>query len=170
MNAEQFVKKYYTHAANSQAKHGISAVFILAQAALESGWGKSAPGYNFFGIKDRTNHPDKRQLLRTTEYSNSATLSFPEIIKIEEIDQPGQPKYKYTIRDWFRKYDSPEDAFDDHSLFFYRNPRYRQAMGALGNPRQFAIQVAKAGYATDPNYATTLIKIIDTIEKYLPEK
>jgi flagellum-specific peptidoglycan hydrolase FlgJ len=170
MTPEQFVKRYYTHAANSEAKHKISAVFILAQAALESGWGKSAPGFNFFGIKDRSGVPAKRQLLRTTEYSNSATLKFPEIISIERIEISGKERFKYTIRDWFRKYDSAEEAFDDHALFFYKNPRYRQALGSLHNPRQFAVQVAKAGYATDPNYARTLIRIIDKIEEYLPEK
>ena len=51
--------------------------------------------------------------------------------------------------------------------FFYTNGRYRLALGVADDPLQMAIQVAKAGYATDPNYAEKLFKIISTIEQIL---
>ena len=51
MTAKEFIQTYKPFAMESERKTGISHLFILAQAALESGWGKRAPGYNFFGVK-----------------------------------------------------------------------------------------------------------------------
>lgn len=164
MTPKQFVEKFRLYALATESKSGISATFILAQAALESGWGKKAPGYNFFGIKDRSGKDENRQLLTTTEFSTRDDLKFPEIISITPVMMNNRQMYRYRIRDYFRKYNSPEDSFDDHSQFFYKNPRYRVALGSAKDPVQFAIQVAKAGYATDPDYANTLIKVIRMIE------
>ena len=69
MNPSEFVKKYFEYARNSEKKSGISAVFILAQATNESGWGRVAPLNNFFGIKDHDSINGNEQLLLTTEYS-----------------------------------------------------------------------------------------------------
>lgn len=76
-----FVEKYKEFALATEQKTGIKAVFTLAQAGLESGWGKSAPGNMFFGVKATKSTPkDKRQLLRTTEVLSSPNVAFPEII------------------------------------------------------------------------------------------
>lgn len=165
MKPSEFVKKYYTYAKASEIKSGISSVFILAQAAIESAWGKVAPGNMFFGVKDTDGVNGNEQLLKTTEYSRRADLEFPEIISITPVIINGQKYFRYRVKDYFRKYDSPEDCFDDHASFFYKNSRYRKALGVAHDPVQFAIQVAKAGYATDPNYSDTLIKVIRIIEK-----
>ena len=162
-----FVKLLYPFAKATQDKTGISAIAILAQAALESGWGKSCPGWMFFGVKDSDGLNGNEQLLTTTEYSRSATLKFPEIISITPCIRNGQKYFKYVIKDWFRKYVSPEECFTDHASFFLRNPRYAKALSVRENPYAFFVEIAKAGYATDPNYATLLGSIAKTIEKNL---
>ena len=166
MKPEEFVKRYMPFALNSGAKSGISAVFILAQAAIESGWGRVAPGNNFFGVKDTDGVNGNEQLVVTTEYSRRADLKFPEVISVTPVMVNGEHYFKYRVKDYFRRYDSPEDCFDDHALFFYRNARYRNALGVAKDPIQFALQVAKAGYATDPNYGDKLIKVIKTIQRH----
>ena len=165
MNPIEFVKKYQKYAMNSEKKSGISAVFILAQAAIESGWGRVAPGNAFFGVKDTDGINNNEQLLITTEFSRRADLKFPEIISVEPVVIKGQHYFKYRVKDYFRKYNSPEECFDDHANFFKKNPRYRFAMAVAGDPEQMALQVARAGYATDPGYADTLLKVIQRIKK-----
>lgn len=78
-------------------------------------------------------------------------------------------KYEYIVRDWFRKYDSPEDSFTDHAKFFFENKRYKDALHVKDDPYKFAEAIARAGYATDPNYAASLKATIKTIEKNLPK-
>lgn len=165
MKTEDFVKKYLKDAKASEKKSGISAVFTLAQAAIESGWGEVAPGNMFFGIKDTDGINGNEQLLTTTEYSRRNDLKFPVIISITPVIRKGQKYFKYRVKDYFRKYETPEECFDDHAAFFFKNPRYRMAVAVSKYPIQMAIQVARAGYATDPNYAETLIKVIQMIEK-----
>jgi flagellum-specific peptidoglycan hydrolase FlgJ len=164
MEPKEFVRQYLHFARESEKKTGISAVFILAQAAIESGWGDVAPGNMFFGVKDTDGINGNEQLLRTTEYSRRSDLQFPVILSVRPVILRGQKYFKYRVKDYFRKYDTPGDCFDDHATFFFKNPRYRLALGVLHDPVQFAIQVAKAGYATDPAYQDTLIKVIRMIE------
>ncbi|MFJ1365557.1 glycoside hydrolase family 73 protein [Capnocytophaga canimorsus] len=160
-----FVEKYKNFALATEQKTGIKAVFTLAQAGLESGWGKSAPGNMFFGVKATKSTPkDKRQLLRTTEVLSSPNVAFPEIISVSPLPSG---KYRYVVKDWFVKYDSPEDCFTDHANFFFRNKRYAKALVVKSDPYKFAEEVAKAGYATAPNYAESLKKTIQVIEKYV---
>lgn len=164
MKPEEFVSAYHPDAVDSEVKSGINALFTLAQAAHESGWSKYAFGFNFFGIKSFS-PSDKRQLLKTTEYFKQSDKQFPEIISITEEIRDGEKWYKYSIRDWFRKYDTAAECFNDHAQFFYRNRRYKKALEVKEDPREFAKAVAEAGYATDPNYADLLVRMIDKIEK-----
>lgn len=62
----------------------------------------------------------------------------------------------------FRAYDTPEQAFEDFGNFFKENPRYRAALNQ-GDPYKAAQEIAKAGYATDPNYYSKLKSIIDSM-------
>lgn len=166
MKPSEFVDKYLEFAQDTEAYTGISAVFILAQAALESGWAKSVAGNNFFGIKANTATPmNKKQLVRTREVLKTNSAHFPEIISIR---QRSDGKYDYIVKDWFRKYDTPEDSFTDHAQFFLDNKRYAKALEVRDNPYKFAEEVAKAGYASDPNYANVLKSVIKTIENNLP--
>lgn len=164
---KEFVKAYYPFAIQTQDKTGIDARFTLAQAALESGWGGSAPGNMFFGVKASKNTPDdQKQLIRTREVLSSPNVQFPEIISVTPRKDG---KYDYVVKDWFRKYDSPEQSFTDHANFFFANKRYAQALELKNDPFAFADAIAKAGYATDLNYAATLKTIIRMIEKNIEQ-
>lgn len=160
----EFVAKYYSYAKETELKTGIDARFILAQAALESGWGASAPGNLFFGIKAGADTPEhKRQLIRTREVHATENKQFPEVLSIRKLKSG---KYEYIVRDWFRKYDTPEESFTDHARLLQENERYAKALKEREDPYRFADAIAKAGYATHPYYAATLKNMIRMIEKY----
>ena len=165
MTPNEFVKTYYKYAKQTQDKTGIDARFILAQSALETGWGKSVPGNMFFGIKDTDGINGNEQLLRTTEVLKNPNIKFPEVISVTKRPDG---KYKYVVKDWFRKYDTPEGSFTDHACFFFTYNRYKKAIEVKSDPYKFAEEIAKAGYATAPNYANSLKSVIKTVEKYIP--
>ena len=169
MSPKEFIKQYKPFALESEKKTGISHLFILAQAALESGWGERGVGNNFFGIKVPKNlvsntPANKKQLFKTTEVLNAPNLGykFPQVMSIYELPNG---KYKYEVKDWFRKYDTPEECFTDHAEFFFKNKRYAKALLVKADPYKFAEEVAKAGYATAHNYADSLKKLIKKIEE-----
>jgi flagellar protein FlgJ len=166
MKPIDFVHNYYPFAKETEAKTGIDARFILAQAAIESAWGESTPGNMFFGIKDTDGINGNEQLLRTTEVLKNPDVKFPEVISITKRPDG---KYTYRVKDWFRKYDTPEGSFTDHACFFFTYNRYKKALEVKHDPYLFAEEIANAGYATAPNYATLLKKIIKMIERYIPE-
>lgn len=165
MTPVEFVTKYKQYAKNVEAKTGLSAVAILTQCALESGWGQATPGNMMFGVKDTDGINGNEQLVTTTEYSKSPDLKFPVIIS--KVFNPVNKLWKYLIKDYFRKYNSPEDSFNDHVLFFQKNSRYNKAWLVRSDYNLFFEEIAKAGYATDPNYANTLKSIAKTIIKYI---
>ncbi|MBK7172109.1 MAG: glucosaminidase domain-containing protein [Bacteroidales bacterium] len=167
MKPSEFVAAYGPFAKQTQEKTGISAIAILAQAALESGWGKSAPGNMFFGVKDTDGVNGNEQLLVTTEYSRKSDLKFPEIISIEPVIRNGQKYFKYRVKDYFRKYETPEECFTDHTKFFFQNSRYAAALEVRSDPYQFIDEIARAGYATAPDYAPLLKSVAKMIEKLL---
>ena len=164
MTPKECIKQYKPFALESEKKTGFSHLFTLAQAALESGWGERTFGNMLFGIKARPETPaDKKQLLRTTEVLSSANAVFPKIFSIKKR---ADGKYTYSVLDWFRKYETQEECFTDHAQFFFINKRYAKALLVRSDPYKFAEEVAKAGYATAPNYADSLKKLIKTIESY----
>lgn len=168
MTPKEFIKQYKPFALETERKTGISHLFILAQAALESGWAKSVPGNMFFGVKAGKDTPEnKRQLLLTTEVLSSPTPPkeglFVEVISVKRLSGG---KWLYKVKDWFRKYDTPEECFTDHAQFFFKNKRYAKALEVKDDPYKFAEEVAKAGYATAPDYASSLKKLIKMIESY----
>ncbi len=163
MTPKEFVRKYHPFALETQRKTGISALFVLAQAALETGWGKSAPGNMFFGVKAGPHVPEhKKQLLRTREVLLTSGVKFPEVVSVRRL-QSG--KYEYVVKDWFRKYETPEESFTDHAKLFLSGARYRSALSVKGDPYAFADAVAAAGYATAPDYAAALKGVIRTVER-----
>lgn len=163
MKPSDFVQKFLPFARQTEEKTGISAVAILAQAALESGWGEICPGNMMFGVKDTDGMNGNEQLLITTEYSRRADMKFPEIISINPVIIDGQKYFKYKVKDYFRKYATPEESFTDHARFIIANPRYAGALKVKNDPLQFVTTLAAAGYATAPGYADTLVKIVHTI-------
>jgi flagellar protein FlgJ len=162
----EFVGKFYLDALASQKVTGINAIAILAQAAHETGWKLNPPGNMFFGIKANSKTPkNKKQLLTTHEVLMGKKHSFPEIISITPTNRKGQ--YRYKVRDWFRKYDSPADSFTDHGTFLAKNRRYAKAMAVRNDAHKFFEEIAKAGYATDPSYAKKLSAVAKSIEGLL---
>lgn len=126
------------------AQIGVSAEAIVAQAALESGWGKAAIGHNLFGIKASHGWTGKTQTVRT-----------------REVDAGGQ---EYFIDAAFRDYDSFAASIADHFAFLDRD-HYRNAgvFDRKGDAAYFeALQ--RAGYATDPNYAATLKSVLRSVQ------
>lgn len=125
----------------AQATHratGIPASFILAQAALESGWGARAPGNNLFGIKPGPKWKGPTVTVTTHEYVKGV---------------------RTKVDDKFRAYASFEECMADHAAFFKANPRYAACFKEKTG-EGWARAAAKAGYATDPKYADLLISIM----------
>lgn len=165
MTPEQFVKVYLPEAKKVEAKTGFHYLIPLTQGALESGWGSKVVGNNFFGIKDTDGVNGNEQLITTTEYLKTNTVKFPSIISITKVGN----KFKYIVKDWFRKYPSAQIAFEDHVNFFLKNKRYSEAIKYKQNPERFFEEIAKAGYATAPDYSSHLKQVMKSVVKRLPK-
>lgn len=164
MSPQQFTAKYYPFAKQSEAKTGVPALVIMAQAALESAWGNAAPGNMFFGVKDSDGLNGNEQLLLTTEFIDNPNKKFPAVISVIQV---GKKLWKYRVKDWFRKYSTPEESFTDHAKLFVTRPRYRAAMQAKHDPYLFAAEIHLAGYATDPDYTKKLHKLMNMINPFI---
>lgn len=138
-NRETFVSSLMPSAIEASQRTGVDPRIIVAQAAQETGWGKHAPGNNYFGIKSHGKGGGSN--LATTEYVN------------------GKP---VRVNDSFRGYASPEDSVRGYADFLLENPRYRSMMEAQGLDAQLQA-LGKSGYATDPNYANSVGAIARSI-------
>ncbi|HVL76907.1 MAG TPA: flagellar assembly peptidoglycan hydrolase FlgJ [Noviherbaspirillum sp.] len=141
-----FQQRLAPHAEEASRMTGIPARFMLGQAALESGWGKreivGADGtrsHNLFGIKATGGWKGRVVETTTTEYVN------------------GVPEKRVEK---FRAYDSYAEAFRDYARLLRSNPRYENVIANARDVHGFAQGLQKAGYATDPNYAAKLTRII----------
>ncbi len=146
--AQDFVARHSDAAEQVAAETGIPAAFILSQAAHESGWGKrgikhadGSASHNLFGIKAGAGWKGAVAEVTTTEY----------------ID--GQAR-KVTAK--FRAYASPEESFRDYARLIQTSPRYAKVLEQGGNAQGFAVNLQRAGYATDPAYADKLGRVINT--------
>jgi hypothetical protein len=140
-SSKDFINKVAPGAVTGMWVTNVPASVSIAQAILESGWGSSklaTQANNLFGIKGTGN-------------CGSVTMPTKEIINGEEV----------IVNAVFRKYCSFGDSIVDHGYFFLENPRYQNAMKNSGNADEFARQIQRAGYATDPNYAQKLINLIN---------
>jgi len=167
MTPKQFVSANLADAKICESATGIHYVATLTQAALESGWGKYAPGNMFFGIKDTDGVNGNEQLITTTEYTRSSKNPMPVFISTTPVIKNGVKMFKHIGKDYFRKYNTPADSFKDHSRFFFENKRYANALKVRGDYNKFFEELQKAGYATDPNYANTLKAVAKTVIKNL---
>lgn len=168
MTPQQFVNTYLPFARLTEKKTGISAIAILAQAALESSWGEKAVGNALFGIKDTDGLNGNEQLIVTTEILSSPNVHFPRIISITPFKVGVKIMYKYKVEDWFRKYNSPEDSLTDHAKFLQENPRYAKALTVKHDPYKFVNELAIAKYATALNYAEVMKDMVYSIIKRIP--
>lgn len=133
--------------AASQAT-GVPAELILAQAALETGWGRheiarqdGANSYNLFGIKAGSQWRGATTDIVTHEYVNGR---------------------RTQMMDTFRAYDSYAHAFTDYAGLIGNNPRYAKVVTA-SSAAQAAHALQQAGYATDPRYAEKLVAVMQTM-------
>jgi len=146
--AKDFVSRLWPHAAEAARETGIPPRFILAQAALESGWGKGeirhangSTAHNLFGVKAgrRWSGPVVETL--TTEYV-------------------GGTAQKTNER--FRAYGSYAEAFKDYARMLKSQPRYAAVIEGGRDAQGFARGLQQAGYATDPAYADKLVRVINS--------
>lgn len=143
-----FVRALAPQAQAAAEKLGVSVRALLAQAALETGWGKHLPSHsdgsssnNLFGIKAGGSWSGAKVSVRTLEYAGGVAV---------------------RKRDNFRAYDSASDSFSDYAQVLANNPRYAQALGQGENIAGFAHALSRGGYATDPSYASKLTAIANS--------
>ena len=167
MTPNEFVKKYFPFARDVEEETEIPAIAILAQAALESGWGRSAIGNNIFGIKYKKGDWKYQEVL-TTEHSDRPDAFRGQKIKSVNYDKKLN-KYVYKIWQYFADYPTPKEAFLAHSKLLL-NDRYKHALEFKHSPKDYMVAVWKAGYATDANYDKKICAMIDSVVKRLPDQ
>ena len=147
-HVERFMQTLATPAQAASAATGVPAELILAQAALETGWGQHEiatqqghNSYNVFGIKAGSQWQGKTTDIVTHEYVNGR---------------------RTQVVDTFRVYDSFEHAFTDYANLIGNNPRYAGVLQA-SNAEQAARELQRGGYATDPRYADKLVSVMNTM-------
>lgn len=146
--AAGFIEQHSAAARAAERQTGIPASFMVAQAALETGWGRKeinhadgSPSYNLFGIKAGPGWRGPVAEVTTTEFIG------------------GKPQ-KVVAR--FRAYGSHAESFADYARLMKDSPRYQPVLAAAGSATGFAEGLQKAGYATDPAYADKLGRVINT--------
>lgn len=135
----EFVASVAPAAAWADFAKGVPASITIAQAILESGWGRSAPGFNLFGMKGEG--PAGSNKRRVVEYKN------------------GRRRMKTAS---FRAYDSVDGSLDDHAAILANSRHYAKARAVAEDTTRYA-QALQGTYATDPRYAG---KLVGMIERY----
>jgi peptidoglycan hydrolase FlgJ len=151
---EEFVKELWPCAEEAGKELGVDPRHLLAQAALETGWGKSLPcdtngnpSFNMFGIKAGESWTGDSVSVRTLEFEG------------------GIPVPKHAK---FRSYDSAAESFRDYVALLRDNPRYADALNTGSDAKAFATALQRGGYATDPAYARKLTAIAQNLAAHAP--
>jgi len=144
---DEFIKYLWPGASRAAADLGVSPEILLAQAALETGWGKKIiqqePGvssHNLFNIKADQRWDGDKTGVNTLEYIDDRMI---------------------RQRASFRVYDNYADSFTDYVNFLRSNSRYADALQQRGDDSAFMTELHKAGYATDPDYVTKIQRILN---------
>jgi len=156
-NHAAFIQSTVQPAQASQAETMVLASVTIAQAILESDWGESHLAHvanNYFGIKASRNSDG-------SVYYGHIAIGYVEEPTKEVIN--GQ---SVTVKALFRKYRGTADSFRDHGHFLRDNPRYASAFQHTHDPNEFVRQLQHDGYATDPQYASKLIHLMQTYNLY----
>jgi len=147
-NPQTFLKNLWPAAEQAASKIGIAPEALLAQAALETGWGSHVmrhrggdSSHNLFGIKADSRWQGSKVHVSTLEYRDGVAMK---------------------TRANFRAYGSYEHSFNDYVDFLQRNPRYKEALGKTDDPSAYFDALQDAGYATDPAYADKIKRILDS--------
>jgi flagellar protein FlgJ len=159
-----FIRRIYPAAQRLyESSDGLHPLFVTAQAALETGWKIKTAGNNIFGVTKGASWTGPINLLQTVEIFSTPDKQFTPPEKVISIEQLAPDKYRYTVYRQFRAYDSLEDSLADH-LSLLKGPLYSAAWPYRHDPREYARRIAGT-YATSPDYAKTLIAVIDKVEK-----
>ncbi|PSW19556.1 flagellar assembly peptidoglycan hydrolase FlgJ [Photobacterium sanctipauli] len=146
---KDFVSRMQPYAEKAAHALGTDPSVLIAQAALETGWGKkviknaAGSSNNLFNIKADPRWAGNKVATNTLEFHNG--------IPVQE-------------RAAFRSYGSYQDSFNDYVRFLNDNPRYAKALEQPADPSQFIRNLHKAGYATDPNYSDKIISVMGTVK------
>jgi flagellar protein FlgJ len=148
---DEFVQTMLPMAEAAAKRIGVDPRYLVAQAALETGWGKhmvktsdGSSANNLFGIKSH-GWGGKNAVANTQEYFNGQAV---------------------TEKASFRAYDSYAESFHDYVSFLQGNERYSKALSGKGGSEQFMRDLQKAGYATDPQYARKINQIARNMDTY----
>jgi flagellar protein FlgJ len=151
-SADEFVNTMLPMAKEAAERIGVDPRYLVAQAALETGWGKSvmraqdgSSSHNLFGIKASSSWKGESARAITSEFRNG-----------EMVKETAQ----------FRSYDSYKDSFHDLVTLLQTNNRYQDVVKSADNPEQFVRELQKAGYATDPDYASKISQIAKQMTSY----
>lgn len=152
---KDFVRRLLPAATEAGKRLGLPPEAMLAQAALETGWGKKIIGqkngdssHNLFGIKADNSWKESKTWVSTLEYEQGIAV---------KVQAP------------FRAYGSFNDSFNDYVNFLHDNPRYGEALQQTDSPRQYFNALQEAGYATDPKYADKLSSIFNTVTRLVSQ-
>ncbi|MGH8294100.1 MAG: flagellar assembly peptidoglycan hydrolase FlgJ [Steroidobacteraceae bacterium] len=148
-----FARALWPDAQQAARRLGVSPVTLLAQAALETDWGRSVPAdasggtsNNLFGIKAGSAWSGPVLESSTQEYSGGLAS---------------------TVKAQFRSYGSPSECFQDYVALLRGNPRYASALGTGTDVQAFGSALQRGGYATDPAYARKLTAVAGTLARTL---
>ncbi len=143
---DHFVRDIWPHAEKAARRLGVSTELLVAQSALETGWGQhtlrradGSVAYNLFGIKAGSDWDGASVTRSTLEFRDGA-------MRREQAR--------------FRAYDSLAEAFDDYARFLQTRGHYRSALQHGGSDEHYIRGLQQAGYATDPNYADKVLGIL----------
>ena len=150
---EEFVKAIEAPAKHVEKVLGIPHQVVIAQSALETGWGQKIivndngeSSNNLFNIKADNRWSGDKVTKDTLEFENGEMVKKPEP---------------------FRTYSTLKDSVNDYIDFLSDNPRYQQALEKVNNVEQFLQGIQKAGYATDPQYADKIMGTLERVKSFL---
>lgn len=145
----EFIEKFRPLAERAGRELGVAPEALIGQAALETGWGRHQPAsaagnpsFNYFGIKATGGWRGEAVASQTLEYEGGVAQSRVEA---------------------FRAYESSAASVADYVRLIGSNPRYAAARGSGDDIARFATALQRGGYATDPDYATKLQRVVDTV-------
>jgi len=146
-NSREFVQQLWPWALEAAKQLGLRPQALVAQSALETGWGQhmlrqndGSPSYNLFNIKADKRWDGDRVAVNSLEYEDGVAVK---------------------KRNHFRAYDSLRDSFHDYVAFLKDNPRYREALESVADPGRYFSALQQAGYATDPRYAEKIQAVLE---------